>query len=123
MKVRVLRVVLLFPLFCCLMGAISWSPPHPVPNPGGALVTIEGKGIYRVPVPEKFSGVYMYRRVNGAPVGTEIVVQANAANNKWDKTITVAAPGNYIVWGELVTVGPGVKVKLYETVRVVLPVK
>ncbi len=83
----------------CLTGAdmIMWDPESPVPNPGGAKLTIAGKGPYAVDPANTFVTADFFYGVAGQQ-------KANTNMGKWDKTVTVAVPGNYDCWAELTTI-------------------
>lgn len=120
MNRKVFKVALLLPLLCCLMGAdaINWAAGSPVANPGGAPNTVNGSGNYAVCPINQFSGVYFWKGVGKLQTPT----QAQAGNNNWQRTLTVAA-GNYDFWGEIVTITPPFTVNSTITNKVNLNVK
>ncbi|MBY0459488.1 MAG: hypothetical protein K2V38_19370 [Gemmataceae bacterium] len=73
---------------------------------------LEGTGTYTVD-PQNTFGVLTFNQQG--PAGTPpIVNKANAKNNRWDKTVTIAA-GNWDTWGELTTFDNNNKIFITKT--------
>ena len=122
MKRKLVQIALFLPLLACLMGAstIDFDAGQPVPNPGGAPSTLEGKGPFAVDPMETLMSVNFNASLVGGMQSTTGLAATN--QGKWSGSLLVAA-GKYESFGALVTKDKAGTIVITFSKKVVVTVK